>query len=257
MVKRKVVKKIKSGQIKKKSVKRKISLSARRKEVIKKMTEEAVAYQQIAIEKSKFLMPQPVPSARFKLSQDLPADYGRDIIVIVARDPRFIFTYWEVTPKAWEKISRELKDKIQGCRRILRAYDVTNINFNGNNANRYFDIELSDYSNNWYIDTGSAGTSWCVDFGLKLRDGRFISIIRSNIVHLPLDGPSKVTDEEWMVPEEIFSRLYGMGFGFGKSSPGKAWAERFKQALYSGALFSPGASSVLSPVKKAQKKKKS
>lgn len=266
MAKIKTVKKIKSRRIKKINVKKprpgkkrspgKILLSAKKNEAIKRIAEEALAYQQIAIEKSKFSMPMPVPSARFKLPQELPADYGKDTIVAVARDPRFIFTYWEVTPQTWERVNKELNGKAEGCKRALRVFDITNVNFNGSNANRFFDVELSDYSNNWYIDTGSAGTSWCVDFGLKLRDGRFISILRSNAVHLPLEGPSRVADEEWMVPEEIFARLYGMGFGFGKSSPGKGWAERFKQALYSGALFSPGVSSMSSPAKKAQKKRK-
>jgi len=76
-------------------------------------------------------------------------------------------------------------------------------------------------------------------------------IIRSNTVYTPIEGPSWITDEEWMVPEEMFARLYGMGFGFGRSSPvGKAWQERMRRELFSGILASPGLTSVASPVKK-------
>ena len=50
-----------------------------------------------------------------------------------------------------------------------------------------------------------------------------------------------------MIPDELFARLYGMGFGFGRSSPvGKGWRERIRQQMVS----SPGISS--SPVRKVQ-----
>jgi hypothetical protein len=81
--------------------------------------------------------------------------------------------------------------------------------------------------------------------------------VRSNTVYTPLEGPSWITDEEWMIPEEMFARLYGMGFGLGQSSPvGKAWQERVKRVLFSGAMASPGMASMASPVKKVPKERK-
>jgi hypothetical protein len=56
-----------------------------------------------------------------------------------------------------------------------------------------------------------------------------------------------------MIPEDMFARLYGMGFGLGRSSPvGKAWQERVRKQLIS----SPGISSLVSPVKKIPREKK-
>ena len=55
-----------------------------------------------------------------------------------------------------------------------------------------------------------------------------------------------------MIPDDMFARLYGMGFGLGRSSPvGKAWQERVRQVLSSGAP-----SSVASPVKQMPKERK-
>ncbi len=206
--------------------------------------------QELAIENMKYYTSAPV-KARRQMPQELSNAYGKDGIVLIARDPWWLYTFWEVTRETYDKLRNDLGEHLHSARRVLRVYDVSNIIFNGSNANRFFDVFVHHDSLNWYIDTGGPGRSWCVDFGLLLSDGRFITIVRSNTVTTPIDGPSWITDEEWMIPEEMFARLYGMGFGFGKSSPvGKAWQERMKRELFSGVLASPGITSVGSPTKK-------
>lgn len=201
------------------------------------------SFHETAIANTKFSHSGNACSAR-ALPQELASFYDQDKIVLQVRDPYWLHTYWEVRGQTYEKLKAKLGDNFYHARRILRVYDVTSIIFNGANANRFFDIQVNDYTNSWYIDTAGPGRSWCVDFGLILPDGTFITILRSNVVHTPLDGPSWITDEEWMIPDELFARLYGMGFGLGKSSPvGGAWQERIKQGLFSSGLSS-------SPVKK-------
>jgi len=181
------------------------------------------------------------------IPHELPVGYGVDRMVLLVRDPWWLYTYWELKQGTVEKLKSELNDEFHKAQRILRVYDVTSIIFNGSNANRFFDIQVHEFANNWYIDAAGPGRSWCVDLGLKLSDGSFVTILRSNVVQTPLDGPSWITDEEWMIPDDMFARLYGMGFGLGKSSPvGRAWRERM--------VSSPGIASMASPVKKAQKR---
>jgi hypothetical protein len=187
------------------------------------------------------------------MPSDLPWGYNQDRMILQVRDPRWLHSYWEVSSSTWDSIKHNLKDTFYNAKRILRVYDVSYIIFNGSNASSFFDIEINQDANNWYIDTNGPGRSWCVDFGLRLPSGEFITILRSNVVQTPLDGPSWITDEEWMIPDDMFARLYGMGFGLGQSSPvGKAWQERIKQALFSGVFVSPGSS----PVKKMPVEKK-
>lgn len=186
--------------------------------------------------------------------QQLVTDYGRDKIVLQVRDPWWLHAYWEVTASTWARLSKEFPAIHSGrFKRLLRVYDVTHINLDQIPAQRYFDIEVTPEANNWYIDVQTPGCSWCVDFGLLLDGNRFITIVRSNRVSTPLDGPSWITDEEWMIPEEMFTRLYGLGVGIG-SSPLKLkelWKERLKSEFGSGsgALFS-----AFSPVKKEKAK---
>jgi hypothetical protein len=209
----------------------------------------------MAIEQTKFSHPE-TSKPRRQMPQELPAGYGKDKITIQVRDPWWLHCYWEIAVHTWNNLINRLKEMFFSAKRVLRVYDVSHINFNGKNAHRFFDVEVSQDATSWYLDTGGPGRSWVVDYGLKLANGEFITIVRSNVVTTPIDGPSWITDEEWMVPEEMFGRLYGMGFGLGQAtSMGKGWQERFKKALFSGILSSPGITSAGSPVKKKAKQR--
>lgn len=211
--------------------------------------------QEMEVGKTKFYTGEQRRAPRV-MPQDLPGGYGIDRIVLQVRDPWWLHAYWELRLDTLERLKNEHRDDFYRAKWVLRVYDVSAITFNGSNAHRFFDIQIAEYASNWYIDTGGPGRSWVVDLGLLLPDGRFITVIRSNTVSTPTECPSWVTDEEWMVPEDMFARLYGMGFGFGRSSPvGKAWQERMRRELFSGILASPGITSVSSPVKKPKERK--
>jgi len=253
------LKRIKAGRQEKKSkITKDLSkgLLFRRREKEEKahpvQNKEVMGERETVVGKAKFYTVETAKPARI-MPQDLPEQYGLDKIVLQVRDQRWIHAYWEVSGLTYDKLRNDFKDEFYRAKRVLRVYDVSQIIFNGNNAHSFFDIQINEYASNWYIDTITPGRSWCVDLGLLLPDGRFITIVRSNTVHTPIEGPSWITDEEWMIPEDMFARLYGMGFGLGKSSPiGKAWQERIKRELFSGVLASGGISSVASPVKKMQ-----
>ena len=243
MVKVKKIKKV----ISKKPISRKTQPRiTKSKTTLKPLPKQAVGVQEIAVETAKFSHPE-ISRITKTFSQELPSRYEQDTMVLLVRDPWWLYTYWELKQVTVDRLKSELKDEFYKAKRVLRVYDVTNIIFNGLNANRFFDIEIHEFANNWYIDAAGPGRSWCVDFGLRLSNGKFITILRSNVVQTPLDGPSWITDEEWMIPDDMFARLYGMGFGQGKSSPvGKAWRERL--------VSSPGIASMASPVRKPQKR---
>jgi len=241
--------KIKSS---KKTVKQVSNAKPKKQTLIKPLKELKRQDSTTAVEESKFYTgPEaPIPR-RAPISWEIPTSYSKDEIIIQVRDPWWMHAYWELTASILDRLRHELGDIFNSAKRVLRVYDVSSINFDGSNAHHYFDIEVSHYANSWYIDTQGPGRSWCVDLGLKLSDGRFITIVRSNVVTMPLDGPSWQTDEEWMIPEDLFARLYGLGIG-GGSSAGikKLWKERLKREFASGAFASGG----FSPVKKEKKR---
>ncbi|MFH0826412.1 MAG: DUF4912 domain-containing protein [Candidatus Omnitrophota bacterium] len=251
---RKIKQKIKD-LVQKEKAKKQESKRVRRAES-QEIKKEILGAQEMAVEQTKFSHPETAPFRRTPPT-DLPYQYDRDRMILQVRDPRWLHTYWEVAPPTIERLKNDLREDFFNAKRVLRVYDVSDIVFNGENAHSLFDIQVNEFANNWYINTQGPDRSWCVDFGLLLASGRFITIVRSNVVRTPLEGPSWITDEEWMIPDDMFARLYGMGFGLGRSSPvGKAWQERVRQVLFSGAMASPGMASMASPVKKELKQRK-
>lgn len=233
-----------------------VSKKAKKKEAPQKIKEEVLGTQETVVEKTKFFQAEGARAVR-PMPEELPSGYQKNRIVLQVRDPWWIHAYWELATDTIERLKQELGNAFFTAKRVLRVYDVSHIIFDGTNAHRFFDIEVAPEANNWYIDAAGPGRSWCVDLGLLLSDSSFITVVRSNTIHTPLDGPSWITDEEWMIPEEMFGRLYGMGFGLGRSSPlGKAWQERIKRELFSGVLASPGITSLASPVKKIPQERK-
>lgn len=172
---------------------------------------------------------------------EIPAGYGENKIVLMVRDPWWLHAYWEITSKKGEEVKdRIYKSGSQIDKSILRIYDVTGVDFNGENANKSFDIHIVGNATNWYINTGVPNRQWCVDIGILDKRGRFYLLARSNRVFTPRFGPSEVVDEEWMSTEDDYWRLFGVagGFGLGKSS--LEMRELFRKWITSPGAFSPG-----------------
>ncbi|MDD5005195.1 MAG: DUF4912 domain-containing protein [Candidatus Omnitrophica bacterium] len=181
--------------------------------------DESQKSKQFAVEESKYASWPRGSGEHRPTAPDLPAGYGDNKIILQIRDPWWIHSYWEVTQNTKDNLRERLGEQYHRASWALRVYDVSFIIFNGSNAHNYFDILINTEASNWYINV-SSGRSFCVDLGLKLKDGTFITVVRSNTVTTPLDGPSWIIDEEWMIPDDEFMKLYGFG-PYGSSPVGK------------------------------------
>lgn len=168
--------------------------------------------------------------------------YGDNRLVLMIRDPYWCFAYWDFSEEKQAEISRELlvgKSKL-----VLRVYDVTGVAFDGSNAHKVVDVEISQEATNWYINVWAADCSYCVDIGLLYADNHFVTLIRSNIVTTPRDSISNVIDEEWMMVDETFDKLYrtaGAGeLGSASEALAKYLLANVRAEVTSGGLASMG-----------------
>jgi hypothetical protein len=138
----------------------------------------------------------------------LLTDYGDTKITILPRDPICIFAYWSISNESKEKIKNQYGQNIfADSKLVVRVYDTTDINFDGNNSHRYFDIFITPYADSWYINVGEYNRSWCADIGFLTDDGKFVGIARSNKLSMPRYGVSNVTDEQWAMLQIEFEKL--------------------------------------------------
>lgn len=130
---------------------------------------------------------------------ELPAGYGEDRIVALVRDPRAIFTYWEVAGGAYERLRAERGEgALAGAVWVLR---VTRLN-----DGQFFDIPVSPGAGNWYLHV-EPDRRYQVRIGVVLVSGQFVELAASEVVITPPENISERIDEEWMLISEEFERL--------------------------------------------------
>jgi hypothetical protein len=152
--------------------------------------------QQAAIDAKFFLGPedQPLPTP----APELPSTYNDNRLVLLARDPYWLYAYWDFSV---EQISATLtRLGAQDTRPILRVFDVTYIDFDGTNAWSGVDIEITPFATNWYIPVPQPDAAYCVEVGYRAPDGRFAALGRSNVVTTPRAEVSPSTTLRWMTP---------------------------------------------------------
>ncbi len=144
-------------------------------------------------------------------AKELPSEYGDTKITLLVQDPYWVHVYWEISHNKREDLGLLPRGE-HGKQMVLRVYDVTGVEneFNGLNANSFFDVYVNDYTNNWYINIPEYDRNYCVDLGI-IVDGRFIVIARSNIVRVPRGSVSPFYDEEWMIVSDDILKASGLG----------------------------------------------
>ncbi len=102
---------------------------------------------------------------------DLPQSYGADTIFLVAQEPHWLFTYWDID------ISRH-----PGGKTFLRVYE--------GEKTVEAEIEVPFETRNWYIPVKQAGSRYTVEIGYN-RGSVWNVIARSHTIETPPDHLSE------------------------------------------------------------------
>ena len=111
---------------------------------------------------------------------EIPELYGEDQVVLMTKDPEYLFAYWEITPA---KMAHAEKNKQKGeeYREAMRlnwaARDLFEKNFTV--------LPVSLAARKWYLRVPFSGLSYQIELGWLSEHGHFISLMTSN----PSDAP--------------------------------------------------------------------
>jgi len=171
------------------------------------------------------VIPAPLPPASqpplgdLLRDEPLPDRYHDDRITLIARDPYWLYAYWELTPMNWAR-ARGILGEI-ATQLTLRVHDYPP--HQGGQERGWMDIEVSAEARDWYLHGGRPGHAFEVEIGLRAEDGRFVPLARSNRVTTPLDRMSDVLDEQWLSKPADYERMYALSGGL--ATMGSASAE--------------------------------
>ncbi|MCU0692287.1 MAG: DUF4912 domain-containing protein, partial [Polyangiaceae bacterium] len=149
---------------------------------------------------------QAVARAKFDLGgvsaqlpvDDIPWGYGEDRVTALARDPDWLYVYWEITDEGLADARRRLGRCGADAWCSLRVYDTTHRVFDGTNANSYVDIAIDRTSRDWFVHVGKPQSSCHVEIGMKSREGFFQRVARSGRAVFPSKKPSTDLSVEWL-----------------------------------------------------------
>lgn len=188
------------------------------------------------------------PAPTYQAGPEAPDRYGVTKIVSLPRDPEWAYAYWEITPECEQQVMRRVgHDKYSQSRRILRVYDITDIEFSGSNAHSFNDIDVGPYATNWYMRLPAPNRSYIVDIGMLTPNGEFLLLARSNMFRMPSSGISELLDEEWATSEhsEIF-RMAGSVSPLSQRGNSGAIVEEISKRMRHEMLMGSGAVSSFS-----------
>lgn len=179
--------------------------------------------------------------------------YEDNRIFLQPRDPHWAHSFWDLAPWKPEEVARRHGLDLARFGFALRVYDVTDVEFDGLNAHRFFNIGVSGLKSSWYVNVPEDGRAYLVEIGLTDGNGAFYMMARSNAVMMPRASVSTRTDEEWMAPDEEFWRMYALSGGFkvlrggGSDELIKQMQRRMAGETSSGAVSSFGGSIMARP----------
>ena len=138
----------------------------------------------------------------FPLTRVLDDMYNETRLVVLVRDPEWVFAYWDIDAETRKRLG--IPQGKHNRRMLIRWYDVTDLpRFDGHNAHRVMDIEISDAARSWYQKMPESSRCWLADLGIIDDHGHFVAICRSNLVRTPRMTLASESEETlWMYVEQ-------------------------------------------------------
>ena len=113
---------------------------------------------------------------------DLPYNYDKTVVKLLAQTPNTVFIYWEISEKARENYRKTYGDNFfETTKPILKIYNDT--------MNYSFEIDINDFANSWYIHVNDSNCDYRIELGRRFIDNseNYIYISNSNEIESPND----------------------------------------------------------------------
>lgn len=125
---------------------------------------------------------------------ELPTAYGTGMVVASARDPHWLYVFWDLTDEQQNKYNRASRDKHLVVRLLIPATDDQIVS----------ETHVHPESRNWFIPVPSAGGRYQIELGYNDQKGAWQQVSKSRPVSTPPAELSEDTSADFAtLPSEI------------------------------------------------------
>lgn len=119
----------------------------------------------------------------FLYNDYLPLSYNESKLVLIPRDPKCIFAYWEIAEQEKKEFINNFgKDAWDKSTPALKVFNVS--------KNLYFFIDINDFAKSWYINVDDSDSIYTAEIGRRINNN-FVNFTHSNSIKTPVNSVSK------------------------------------------------------------------
>ncbi|MGE5417720.1 MAG: DUF4912 domain-containing protein [Acidobacteriota bacterium] len=131
---------------------------------------------------------------------ELPNGYADSRVVLMARDPEWLFAYWEINHDHWNNVMQTYGQQAASHDNLtLRVVEMCD-------DMSFFDISVRSSLGEWHIHVNKPDSPFYCMLGLRY-EGNFVPLAVSNTVVTSRNSISNVLDDEWMLVNDYEQRL--------------------------------------------------
>lgn len=157
---------------------------------------------------------------------ELPEAYGTGRLFLTARDPHWLFAYWDLT---WQQMA-DYRGQSSDGRLVLRVFEK-------NHASPVQELTLGHDSRNWYVPVNKAATTYSAQLGFWKHHSHFYVISQSREAATPADAVSSDTTAQFVTIPIDFSFGDLLNLIRGHIKDGEALADALHRLQLSGFKF--------------------
>ena len=116
---------------------------------------------------------------------ELPTKYDKTVVKLLVQSPTRMFAYWDISENSIKEFSRK-NAKYDYCTPFLR---ITNLSMNYS-----YEIQISPFSNNYYIEIKDSDCDYKVEL-IRKYQGKSFLITTSNTTHIPRSSPCDYNED--------------------------------------------------------------
>jgi uncharacterized protein len=128
-------------------------------------------------------LPDEVSSQANSQISNIPQMQGKMQAKLIS--PRKAIFFWDASDLPKQFFQYYFNIHFDDLVPVIHIYDVTEIQFNGKNAHHFYEIPISYQQGYWVVKGLFSNRSYLAEVGVKLSNGSFFPLIRSNSIRIP------------------------------------------------------------------------